>query len=95
MERVEYDLNALRACCLRELEMRKRVYPKWVAKGTYSQKKADAELDSMSLVCDYFTDAIFRAVTGQDQRGAAPDAIEAWLKDRKAKIVELVKEGRL
>jgi len=65
MDAQEFDLNALLACCRRELAVRQRVYPKWIAKGFMSQAKADKELELMRLCCDYFVDAIFRSVTRQ------------------------------
>ena len=37
----EVDLNEMLGCCRRELAMRQRVYPNWVAKGSMSEKKAD------------------------------------------------------
>jgi len=64
-EQREYDLNQLLACCRRELAMRQRVYPKWVAKGFYTEKKAETELALMRDCVDYFVDAIFRDVTRQ------------------------------
>ena len=64
-DRPIFDLNALLACCRRELATRQRVYPKWVSKGIYTEKKAEAELEQMRNCVDYFVDAIFREVTRQ------------------------------
>lgn len=38
------------ACVEREIVMRKRVYPNWVAAGKMSPAKADAELAAMRAV---------------------------------------------
>jgi hypothetical protein len=40
-------LPAQIACIEREIAMRERVYPNWVASGRMSQAKADAELLAM------------------------------------------------
>jgi hypothetical protein len=64
-DRPVFDLNALLACCRRELATRQRVYPKWVERGIYTEKKAEAELELMRNCVDYFVDAIFREVTRQ------------------------------
>lgn len=66
----EVDLNELLACCRRELAMRERVYPKWVAKGTYTDAKAEKEIALMREVCEFLTHCIFKAVT----RRASPAA---------------------
>jgi hypothetical protein len=67
----EYDLNELLSCCRRELATRQRVYPKWVAKGFYTEKKAEKELRLMRDCVDYFVDAIFLSVTRQAPPPAA------------------------
>ena len=66
----EVDLNALLACCRRELAFRQRCYPKWIAKGTMTEKKAESELELMRSVVDFLTHCLFKAVT----RGAKPPA---------------------
>jgi hypothetical protein len=63
METNEVDLNVLLACCRRELTLRERVYPKWVAKGTMTEKKAQAELEQMRLVVDFLLHCLFVALT--------------------------------
>jgi len=45
-------LPAQIACIEREIAMRKRVYPAWVASGRMSQAKADAELLAMRAVLE-------------------------------------------
>jgi hypothetical protein len=40
------------ACVEREVEMRKVVYPKWVAAGKLSQKKANEEILRMEAVAE-------------------------------------------
>lgn len=59
----EVDLDDLRDCCKRELALRERVYPKWVLKGTMSDKKAERELQLMRDVVDFLTHCVFKAVT--------------------------------
>jgi hypothetical protein len=59
----EVDLNALLACCRRELALRQRVYAKWIAKGWITETKAEKEIALMRDCCEYFVDAIFRSVT--------------------------------
>lgn len=38
------------ACVEREVKMRHRVYPRWVADGRMTQQKADAEIAAMEAV---------------------------------------------
>lgn len=38
------------ACVEREIVMRKRAYPRWVANGTMTQGKADREIEQMAAV---------------------------------------------
>lgn len=38
------------ACVKREIAMRERVYPRWVAAGKMKQEKADAEIAAMRAV---------------------------------------------
>lgn len=59
------DLDELLACCRRELAFRQRCYPKWVARGTLTQAKADKELELMRLCVEYFVEAVFRCAIGQ------------------------------
>jgi hypothetical protein len=59
----DVDLNDLLGCCRRELELRQRVYPKWVAKGTMSEKKALKEIALMRSVVDFLVHCVFKAVT--------------------------------
>lgn len=42
--------SAQMACVEREIAMRRRVYPRWVADGRMTQAKADAEIAAMSAV---------------------------------------------
>ena len=62
METREVDLNALLACCRRELAFRQRCYPRWVSKGSLSEKKAEKELELMREMVDFMTHCVFRAV---------------------------------
>lgn len=43
-------MSAQVECVRREIAMRERVYPKWVAAGRMTQKKADDELAAMAAV---------------------------------------------
>ena len=63
MEWREVNLNDLLGCCRRELEFRQRVYPKWIAKGTMSEKKASAEIELMRVVVEFLVHCVFKAVT--------------------------------
>lgn len=63
MEWHELDLNELLGCARRELEMRQRVYPKWIEKGTLSEKKAERELALMRQVVEFLVHCVFKAVT--------------------------------
>jgi hypothetical protein len=62
METREIDLNELLACCRRELAFRQRCYPKWVSKGSLSEKKAEKELELMREVCEFLCHCVFKAV---------------------------------
>ena len=62
METREVDLNRLLACCRRELAFRTRVYPRMVANGKISEKKAEDEIELMRQVCDFLCHCVFRAV---------------------------------
>ena len=63
MEWREIDLNVLVACARREMALRQRVYPKWIAKGTYSEEKAAAEYAAMRDIIDFLVHCLFKAVT--------------------------------
>ena len=65
MESHEIDLNALLGCARRELAFRQRCYPRWVEKGTLTEKKAQTELELMRSLCDFLVHCIFKAVTRQ------------------------------
>ena len=56
-------LNDLLGCCRRELALRQRVYPKWVAKGLMREKKAEKEIEQMRTVVDFLVHCVFKAVT--------------------------------
>ena len=87
MEWHEVNLNDMLACCRRELAVRQRVYPKWVAKGTMSEKKAQAEIELMRLVVEFLTHCLFKAITrrapevtklGDAWSGTAMLGVAAW-----------------
>ena len=62
MEWHEINLNDLLGCCRRELAFRQRVYPKWIDKGTMTEKKAEKELELMRQLCDFLVHCVFKAV---------------------------------
>lgn len=61
----EIDLRELLGCLRREYALRSRVYPRWVSKGSMTEKKAEKELELMRQCVDFMVDAIFRAVVEQ------------------------------
>lgn len=63
MEWHDVNLNELLACCRRELAFRQRCYPRFVAKGTLSEAKAEKELELMHQVCEFLVHCVFKAVT--------------------------------
>lgn len=67
MEMHEVDLNDLLGCARRELAFRQRCYPRWIDKGTITEKKAAKELELMREVVDFLVHCIFKAVTRRSQ----------------------------
>ena len=59
----EVDLNALYACCKRELAFRERVYPRWIDKGTLKPEKAKLEIELMRSVVEFLVHCVFKATT--------------------------------
>jgi len=49
---LKLDNAAKLACIQREIKMRERVYPRWVASGKMSQEKADLELEVMRAIAE-------------------------------------------
>lgn len=45
-------LEAQVACVKREIGMRERVYPNWIARNRMTQQKADAEIAAMRAVLE-------------------------------------------
>jgi hypothetical protein len=39
-------------CAVRELEMRRRVYPRWLEQGSMTEKKSERELALMAEIAD-------------------------------------------
>ena len=70
MEWHDIDLNDLLGCCRRELALRQRVYPKWVAKGSMSENKAEKEIEQMRSVVEFLVHCIFKAVTRRAKESA-------------------------
>ena len=44
----------MHACAVRELAMRRRVYPRWVAGGKMKQDAADHEIAAMEAIMEHF-----------------------------------------
>jgi len=61
------DLREVLACLRRELALRQRVYPKWVARGAMAQAKADKELELMRQAVDFLVHCVFKAVCGDNR----------------------------
>jgi hypothetical protein len=55
---VSYD--DMIACAKRELAMRKRVYPRWVADDRMTQDKADKEIAHMTAILEHLLKAAGR-----------------------------------
>jgi hypothetical protein len=71
MEWHDVNLNDLLGCARRELELRQRVYPKWVAKGTMKEAKAEQEIALQRTIVEFLTHCIFKAVTRQRRESGA------------------------
>lgn len=59
------QIDAMRRTALRELDKRKRFYPKWVQAGKMTQGKADFELQAMQDIVNYFNWLQIHAVPEQ------------------------------
>ena len=56
----EITRQAKRECAERELRMRRRVYPRWVASGRMSQAQAAKEIATMeAIAADYVEPDLF------------------------------------
>lgn len=47
-----FDETEKLKCLEREIAMRRRVYPKWIASGKLKQEKADREIAIMEAIAD-------------------------------------------
>jgi hypothetical protein len=47
-----YQIKDLSRCARREVEMRRRVYARWVDKEKMTQEQADAEIDKMEAIAE-------------------------------------------
>lgn len=56
-----HQLDRLITCAEREVKMRERVYPRWVAAGKMTQAKADQETKDMRDVLTYLQRAMREA----------------------------------
>ena len=48
------QINSMRRTALRELDKRRRCYPKWIQAGKMHHTKADFEIKAMQEIVDYF-----------------------------------------
>lgn len=55
------DIDSQITCVAREITMRNRMYPQWVARGTMTDGKAKAELTAMTAVLHTLKDIKKRA----------------------------------
>jgi hypothetical protein len=55
-----------RACALRELKMRRRVYKRWVAEGRMSEAEAEREIALMQAIADDYADPNLFSRSGVD-----------------------------
>jgi hypothetical protein len=51
------SMDEMIGCAKRELMMRKRFYPKWVANGRMDRDKADQEIASMAAILEHLLQA--------------------------------------
>ena len=68
--------EALLGCIDRELRMRERLYPKWVARGRMSQSKADEELRLLREVRDIVDEVKLAEQAELFPDAPAPKAVE-------------------
>ena len=54
MQLTSTQIDKFRRCIMRELKLRKNVYPKWVELGKMKQEQADFEIATMEEVKNYF-----------------------------------------
>jgi hypothetical protein len=54
------SMDDMIGCANRELMMRKRVYPKWVADGRMSEQKAETEIRFMTAILEHLLKAAGR-----------------------------------
>jgi hypothetical protein len=54
------------ACARRELEYRKRVYPRWIAAGKLKQAEADRQIEIMAAIVEDYAKAAELEMSGRD-----------------------------
>ena len=59
-----HSVDEMRACIAREIRMREKSYPRWVAQGKLTRATADHELSCMYSVLEY--------LGGRQAEGATP-----------------------
>lgn len=62
------SLQDMLGCARRELAMRERAYPGWVARKRMTQEKADQELRYMRAIVTHFEQAVPVAALAAQQR---------------------------
>lgn len=55
---ISIDARAKFRCAERELRMREKVYPRWVAAGNMSAQQAQYEIEIMSAIADDYRKAL-------------------------------------
>ena len=56
-------------CAVRELAMRRRVYPRWVSLGKMTQEKADREIALMQAIADDYKSKLLPSLFDTDTEG--------------------------
>jgi hypothetical protein len=54
-------------CARRELDMRRRVYPRWVANGKMTQDQADREIELMAAILADYEKASALEMSGRER----------------------------
>jgi hypothetical protein len=54
---MQFTNEQLRDCAKRELAMRRRVYPRWIAQSRMTPAKAQAEIEMMEAIEAHFESA--------------------------------------
>jgi hypothetical protein len=55
-----FTADELHHCALREVRMRRRVYPRWVQNGKISFKHAQEEIEKMQAIAEHFAELVIK-----------------------------------